>query len=315
MLGLLLALGSAALIMEHEEKSFVYWMREHGKLYTGDEYHMRLGVWLTNLRYVQEQNAVRSFSVGMNSLADLTPSEYRGLLGFKIDLRARRVVQEVSKFKANDELDWRKKGVVNPIKDQGQCGSCWAFSAIQSIESADAIKTGKLLSFSESNLVDCVTKCSGCNGGSMVTAFQWIIEKQGGKLNLESDYPYHPVKGTCKFDASKGVGSISKYIGIKAGSEDDLAAKCAQYGPVAVAIDAGHNSFQLYTGGIYSEPDCFPLLLDHGVGCVGYGTEGATDFWIVKNSWGTKWGEAGYIRMIRKDNQCGIATMADVAIA
>ena len=148
----------------------------------------------------------------------------------------------------------------------------------------------------------------------MTFAFDYVIQSQGGKFMLEDDYPYKPVTGTCKFDKKKGVGSVSKYVSVKRRDENDLAAKCAQYGPICVAIDAAPASFQLYSSGIYDEPYCSPNYLNHGVACVGYGTEGSTDYWIVKNSWGPTWGEAGYIRMVWRGNQCGIATDACVPI-
>jgi cathepsin L len=148
----------------------------------------------------------------------------------------------------------------------------------------------------------------------MEAAYDYVIKSQGGKFALESDYPYVPVIGTCKFDKSKGVGSISKYIPVVVGDEEDLATKIQTYGPASVGIDATHASFQDYSGGIYDEPACTPEDIDHGVGCVGWGSESGTKYWIVRNSWGTSWGIQGYINMIWKNNQCGIASMADVMV-
>ena len=309
----LVSFASAAFYHAHEEKAFVSWMRNPHPCYTGAEYPARLGIYLTNSRLVQEHNAKGTFKVALNKFAAMTPSEYKALLGFKPEIKQNKAVK--SNFKNAGSLDWRDKGAVNDVKDQGQCGSCWAFSTIAGAEGANFLSSGKLESYSESNLVDCVDTCFGCNGGLMTSAFDYVIAKQGGKFNLESDYPYKAVQQSCKFDASKGVGSVSKYLAIALGDEDDLAAKCAQYGPVCVAIDASQWSFQLYSGGIYDEPSCSPYNLDHGVCAVGYGSEGGQDYWIVRNSWGAAWGEAGYIRMIWKDNQCGIATMACVPIA
>jgi len=290
-------------------------MRSTNQFFTGDEYQSRFGIWMANSRLVQEHNAAKnSFKLSMNKFAAYTPSEYKALLGFRMELVKNKAVK--SNFVAPNALDWREKGAVNPIKDQGQCGSCWAFSAIQGAEGAYFVGKGKLLSLSEQNLVDCVTACYGCNGGLMTAAYDYVIEHQNGKFNSETDYPYKAVTGTCKFDASKAVGHISSYVEIQEGSESDLASKCAQYGPVAIAIDASHFSFQLYSGGIYKEAACSSYNLDHGVGCVGYGAEGNTQYWIVRNSWGTSWGEKGYIRMIKDDgNRCGVATMACVPIA
>jgi cathepsin L len=296
--------------MPHEEKSFLAWMREHKVFYTGEEYQLRFGIWMSKARRVREHRG--SFKIGLNHLSCLTPAEYKSLLGFRGRIASNKAVK--SQVGYDPTWDWRTKGVVNAIKDQGQCGSCWAFSAIQCAESADAIKTGKLQSYSESDLVDCVDSCYGCDGGNMEAAYDYVMQSQGGKFELESDYPYVPVTGTCKFDKSKGVGSISKYIAITQGDEDDLATKVQTYGPAAVAIDASHDSFQDYSSGIYDEPDCSSTNLDHGVGCLGWGSQSGQKYWIVRNSWGTIWGMQGYMNMIWKNNQCGIASMADVVI-
>ena len=213
-----------------------------------------------------------------------------------------------------ESLDWRDKGAVTPPKDQDSCGSCWAFSTICGMEGAYYLHNGKLLSFSEANLVDCVDTCEGCNGGYMTNAFDYVIKHQDGQFMLEDDYPYMPVQRQCAFDKSKAVGHVSSYVVVVEGDENDLAMKCTEYGPVCVAIDASCWSFGFYKGGIYDEPLCSSTQLTHGVGCVGYGTESNVDYWIVKNSWGQLWGEHGYIRMVRKNNQCGIATMACVPI-
>jgi cathepsin L len=290
-------------------------MRETKQFYTGDEYQARFGIWMTNARLVREHET-SSFTLTLNHLAALTPTEYRSLLGFRPIIApdwspVKAVMSEVA---YDPTWDWRTKGVVNPIKDQRQCRSSWAFSAIQAAESAHAIKTGKLLSFSESNLVDCANDCYGCDGGRMDDSYSWVIKHQGGKFQLESDYPYKPATRECAWDASRGVGSISKIIYIAHGNEEDLATKCQQYGPVAVAIDASHLSFQLYQGGIWNEPACSATHLKHGVGCLGWGVQSSLKYWIIRNSWGTAWGEIGYMRMIWKKNQCGIASMAGLPL-
>jgi len=298
-------------VQAHEQKAFLGWMRETGNMFTGEEYQTRFGIWLANKRLVQEHNAGKfSFKVAVNKLAHLTPAEYRSMLGFHMTKAARKAAMKTN-FKAPASIDWRDKGACNPIKDQAQCGSCWAFSAVQAQESAYQINNGKLQSLSEQNLVDCVTTCAGCNGGIMSEAYDYVINHQDGLWNLEEDYPYTAKDGKCKFDKSKGVSKTTGYMEIEEGSETDLADKVAQYGPAAIAIDASNWSFQLYTSGIYDEPSCSAYDLDHGVGCVGYGAEGGVNYWIVRNSWGTSWGEQGYIRMIKdKNNQCGEASMA-----
>ena len=317
MFALLASLASCAYYLQHEEKSFLSWMRSTNQFFTGDEYHLRLGIFITNSRLVKEHNsAQKKFKVGSNKFAAYTHAEYQSLLGFRMNLRKQHNVRPSRKVNI-DHLDWREKGVVNGIKDQGQCGSCWAFSAIQAAESANALATGTLRAFSEQNLVDCATIvdfCYGCEGGFMYGAFDHVIKRQKHNLVLESDYPYTGVEDDCRYDDLPHTGTISSYVNIEEGSEDDLEAK-VQIGPVAVAIDASNWSFQLYTSGIYDEPNCISSKLNHGVGCIGYGSENDVKYWIVRNSWGAAWGEKGYVRMLWKDNQCGIASMASIPSA
>ncbi|OHT02261.1 Clan CA, family C1, cathepsin L-like cysteine peptidase [Tritrichomonas foetus] len=317
MLSLFLSFISCSKYLQHEEKSFVGWMRNTNQIFTGDEYQLRFGIYVSNARYVQEHNSKidKTFTLSLNKFAALTPAEYRSMLGLRPSIRnlpqSKSTSTSTSNFKDDIEyLDWREKGVVNPIKNQQQCGSCWAFSAVQAIESMNAIQSGKLERYSEQSLVDCVLTCFGCSGGLVDLAFDYIISREHGKMNLESEYPYVGVEESCKFNNMQKVGSISNYKGINSGSEDDLADKLQKEGPIAVGIDASATSFTLYSGGIYDEKGCSPSNLDHGVGCVGFGKEGDIKYWIVRNSWGEEWGEKGYIRMIWKNNQCGIASMA-----
>nr|AAR37420.1 papain-like cysteine proteinase [Trichomonas vaginalis] len=278
-------------------------------MFTGEEYQTRLGIWLSNKRLVQEHNRANlGFTVALNKLAHLTPAEYRSLLGFRMSKKQFKAT--ASNAVAADSCDWRQQGKVNPVKNQGQCGSCWAFSTVQAQESQYAIAHGQLQSLSEQNLVDCVTECYGCNGGLMTAAYDYVIRPQG-KFMLEDDYPYTARDGSCKFDSKKGTSNVASYVTVNEGDEKDLAKKVSTLGPAAIAIDASAWSFQLYSSGIYDESACSSVNLDHGVGCVGYGTEGSKNYWIVRNSWGESWGEKGYIRMIKdKNNQCGEATMA-----
>jgi cathepsin L len=288
-----------------EEKGFIAWMRDYNQMYTGEEYWMRLGVWMTNARYVNEFKG--PFEVGLNHLSALTPAEFKTMLGYVPYKGERHAVK--SEVKYSPSWDWREKGFVNHIKDQAQCGSCWAFSCIQASETGLALKTGKLLILSEKELIDCVkVGARGCKGGNMNQAYEWVRDQQQGKYALESDYPYVPVTGICHFDITKGVGTCTGILWVVQGDEDDLAVKCELYGSVSVSIDAGRPSFRVYKKGVYDDPTCSSVWLDHGVGCVGWGTEDGKRYWIVRNSWGTKWGDKGYAKMIWKNNQCGIAT-------
>lgn len=317
MFAFLFALASSSIKFLNEERSFLNWMRSNNQYFIGDEYNLRLGLFIARGRYIREFNKRpgNTFKVGFNKFSCYTPAEYQTLLGFRMDKKAYEKNTESKKYtvKEPDTLDWREKGVVNAIKDQGQCGSCWAFSAVCTCESAYAIKTGTLLSYSEQNLVDCVTLSFGCNGGNPSYAITYVTYIQSGQFNSEQDYPYKAVGGTCSYDSSKAIGKVTSYHSVFFHSESDLLSKLVNYGPVSVAIDASQTSFNSYSGGIYQDSSCSSWFLDHAVACVGYGSENGTNYWIVRNSWGTSWGEDGYFRLLRGENMCGIASSALVA--
>jgi len=216
-------------------------------------------------------------------------------------------------------FDWRDKGVVNAVQDQGQCGSCWTFSTIAAIESALAVKNGAstLQKFSEQEVVDCSHGCvkeegqqvcnQGCNGGWMWSALTDIISWKGEEL--ESDYKYTAETGTCKrtsYTAQKPITNYTCLSGPKVANETEMAAFLAVNGPLSIAMDAG--ILQSYTGGIIKPTanECSKTSLDHAILIVGYGVEGATPFWIVRNSWGVSWGEKGYFRIISGKGACGL---------
>lgn len=317
-LALFSSLVSSICYLPHEEKTFLTWMRRTNQFFTGDEYHLRFGIFLTNLRLVQQHNSSpHKFTVTLNQYSCYTPTEYRIMLGYKPTTQKSKPPTPLKKLtKQSLSFDWRMKGVVNDIKNQGNCGACWAFSVVQAVESIDSIAIGctNLLRFSEQSLIDCNFDSIGCDGGNPYVAMAYIASEQDGKFNLEQDYPYKGVAGDCLFDNYEKVGSLSDYIRISEGDEDELAQQIELRGPASVCIDAASWSFQLYNGGIYDEKACSPLMLNHAVGCVGFGVEGETKYWIVRNSWGKSWGEDGYMRMIWENNQCGIASMAIIPI-
>ena len=316
MLVLLLSfISSKVQLTLNDERQFLQWMRMNNNFYTGDEYHFRLGIFLSNARYCQEFNRKKglTFHLGVNKFSCHTPAEYKSILGAKqIQNKVLRNTISTKKLDIPDSFDWRDKGVVNAIKDQADCGSCWAFSAITTSESAYAITTGNLFHFSEQNLIDC-SPCWGCSGGWPLDALNFVMEVQRGQFMSEDDYPYRALDCACQLDYSKLIGKITSIQMVKDGDENDLKEKVATYGVASVCISAGNTPFMSYSGGILDNDDCAEI--DHAVAVVGYGTENGVDFWIVRNSWGSSWGENGYVRMIRnKNNQCEIASIALVAI-
>lgn len=315
MLSCFLILTTSLLVEPFQEKSFLNWMRTNNRFYTGDEYHLRFGIFLANSRFVQQHNKGNyHYKVALNKFSTYTPAEFRSLLGEMNKFTKSNGPQKHSKRDwptPPEELDWREKGAVNGIVNQASCGSCWAFGAIAGAEGCWFLNKAELLKFSEQNLVDCVTTCQGCGGGFRDAAYTYVIENQGGKFNLESDYPYTAEDGYCLFDETRAVGGIRGYVQPTLKDEDDLLAHVAHYGPTTVGIDASGYGFMQYVSGIYNIPnDCDPDGINHGVCCVGYGEEKGIKYWIVRNSWGTDWGEDGYIRMGRNINMCGISAKA-----
>lgn len=316
----LAVLANATYTDREYQSTFTSWMRRNNRQYTTDEFQQRFAAFKANMDYVQSWNAEGSDTIlGLTSLADLTNAEYQKIyLGTRISVPHIEIVEQPSIGAYNISVDWRTKGAVTPIKDQGQCGSCWSFSTTGSVEGAYFLKTKNLVSLSEQNLVDCsdAEGNEGCDGGLMDQAFDYIIKNKG--IDTEASYPYTAEDGKCKFDAANVGATITSYTDITQGSEADLETAVGQQ-PVSVAIDASHSSFQLYSAGVYHEKACSTTELDHGVLAVGYGTDTTSskkDFWIVKNSWGLNWGQQGYIFMTKgKKNECGIASSASYPIA
>ena len=301
-----------------EEKSFVAWMRDTDQIYTGKEYHFRLGVWLANMRYVQAHNSKShsSFKLKMNKLSAFTQSEYKLLAGTHVSrfLHSSRSGQFTKATEDDKEIDWRQNGYVSPVQDQGQCTSDWAFSAVASAESCTAIKSGKLTPLSVQNLLDCNPTCYGCVAGIASVALQYIIDSQAGKLSTDDEYPYTAAQGVCKFNAETAVYAVSSWASVESGNENALATAVEEMGPAAAVVDASLTSFQLYSSGIYNDKNCSPYDPTHAVAIVGFGIQGSSKYWIVKNSWGVSWGEEGYMRLVRGDNMCGIASIIAVSI-
>jgi len=287
------------------------------------------------IKIVNHNRKQDTFTMAMNEFGSLTEDEFAqtrmGLREPRQDVerngpikpRVTLLRQEVSRADPAAEVDWTTKGVVSAVKNQGSCGSCWAFSAVGSLESAYAIKTGQLVEFSEQELVSCDDNDFGCQGGLMDSAFDWI-ERSSAGLCSEADYPYTSgltsARGECtKANCTPVPNSVPKgYVDIPP-NEASLLAAVAQNGPVSVAIEADQAVFQFYHSGVLT--GACGTHLDHGVLLVGYGVDTAsgTPFWKVKNSWGAGWGEAGYVRIQRGKRwpvggECGINTKASYPV-
>lgn len=278
--------------------AWVHWKSSNKRAYGGaEEENHRLGVFYNNFQKIQKHMAktTRTFDMSLNSFADLTAAEFKAAyLSVHVKKTKLNIVEDTAA--PAPSVDWRTKGVVTAVKDQGQCGSCCAFSTTGALESAGAIAGKGLQSFSEQQLVDCSGSYGnqGCNGGLMDYGFQYVQDKG---ITLESKYPYRAVDQSCKTDG--GAFKITGFTDVPAGNVASLASAVNKQ-PIAVAVDA--ENWQFYSGGVFS--DCSSNL-DHGVLLVGY----TADYWIVKNSWNTSWGEDGYIRLAR-GNTCGIAAAA-----
>jgi C1A family cysteine protease len=282
---------------------------------TIQEMESRFQIFRTNLRNIILHNLdhTQNFTMGINQFTDLTPEEFRAQYingGLRTEVGSYGCKSFSSSASgAPASIDWRTKGAVTSVKDQGQCGSCWTFSSTGAVEGAWAISTGKLVDLAEQELVDCATGISygshGCNGGQMEGAFKYIIEH--GQCALSS-YPYTAKDGSCQ--QCSAVAHISSCSDVKPNDQISLKAAVAQQ-PVAIAIEADTRYFQSYSSGVLTSSSC-GTNLDHGVLIVGYGAENGQDYWLVKNSWGTTWGDKGYVKIARSSSTndagiCGIA--------
>ncbi|XP_046811815.1 uncharacterized protein LOC111684261 [Lucilia cuprina] len=316
----------AAALQEAQIKE--QWLRfksKYGKKYRNAlEDSQRFVKFKKNLLKIKQHNqryeqGLESYEMSLNPFTDMDMKEVQQTyMGFKMPENSQELLQNATfyqpplkqRFGLPTHVDWRDRGAITPVKDQKACGSCWAFASVAALEAHYYIKHKENILLSEQNLVDCVTENWGCDGGWMIPSFQYVTINNG--INPESVYPYEAVDGVCRHQYNKGP--INKaYVAISPDNEEHLQLAVALNGPVAVAIQA-NNNFMNYKSGVFDDPDCSKIA-NHAVLVVGYGTENGKDYWLIKNSWSSYWGDNGYIKMARnKNNQCAIARYASYPV-
>jgi len=302
----LFILLALAIVVSSNTDQFGEFVTKYSKNYTSsEEYEYRYCNFmntLSTIEYLQNSNPLATF--GINEFADMSEDEfkvYHNSDGYELN------ESKLDEFNTTLAIDWRKHGAVTSVKNQGQCGSCWAFSAIANIEGQWFLAGNNLTSLSEQELVSCDSTDNGCNGGLMTNAFSWIVNENGGSVTGFTDYPYVSGNGNvpnCKESKlDNQVAQICDYTSIEQ-NETDMAYYVYKHGPISVGVDA--TSWQTYMSGIIT--NCISKQVDHGVLIVGFDDNNNPPYWIIKNSWGASWGENGYVRVQKGIDNCLITT-------
>jgi len=310
LIALLFIVAVSAQTLQANMRLFQNFITKYGKSYSDIEYGYRFNVFVENLKIAAEIQARETGTAiyGVTIFSDLTSEEFRAhylmpkelFANFKVD--ESRVLPPLAPAPLAASFDWRDKGAITPVKDQGQCGSCWAFSATETIESYAQIATGKLPVLSPQQIVDCDKTCYGCNGGWTENAFTYV--QQAGGLDTLASYPYTARDGTCKFNKNS-IGATVKSWGTVTKNHDENAmlTYVQSKGPLSVCVDA--STWSSYRSGVIKS--CGKSV-DHCVQLTGFSTQSSTDAWNVRNSWGTSWGVSGYLYVARGSNVCAIAS-------
>jgi len=309
----LLLLSFLVFAFANIESEFQKWASSNQKIYTPEEYQRRLAIFTTNLDLIQQlnENGADGASFALNKFADLTPQEFSAYyLGYVPSTQEMEELQ-LSDEAVPDTFDWISKDKVTPVKNQEQCGSCWAFSATENIESvwmiAKDLTPSNFKPLAPQQIVDCDKRDGGCNGGNPPTAYEYIIE--AGGQDTEASYPYHAVNQACQFKPADVEAKITSYKTIS--NEDDMKTATATVAPLSICVDA--SSWQFYSSGVMTPSQC-GTSLDHCVQIVGYDTAANPPYWNVRNSWGTDWGLSGFIRLEYGHNTCGLTEETTTAV-
>lgn len=285
------------------DSQFAEFKAKFNKAYTSRFHEMQAkAVFAANLARLEEarqRNPVATF--GITQFMDLTPEAFRSKIGNTRTPKAATRVTVPRNGAAPSILNWVTRGAVTPVQNQGECGSDWAFAAVANIEGVNFVKNGQLTALSVEEIIDCDTLDNGCNGGFMQTAFEWLLQKQGGNIMTAATWPYTAGASNCSYVFKTVGATVTSYENIEA-SEDAMTTYTATYGPIASAVDA--DSWQFYESGVLT--NCSATTIDAGITVVGYNDVANPPYWIIKNTWGATWGMNGYIYIKKGVNACGI---------